>query len=392
MSRRTRPQEEAEARSDFDLEEDKSYTVMPIGFTSQWLDSNGDGRKDQNTGRLFIVAHDKKYQSEEEFDRTDPRRFKANCILLVLTGPDAGKTGKLGCGLQDLIIDPLGQGWNPRYGGDKGWRSAFSKLLIACGLSMKAGEIADWQDQVDEYVEALAAKHPYMLLPVPAIEQMAEYGLEGEPLPGWTRELVLRGLTSVFLRREFVLQCKTKLSEGRVVFDHESVQAQDEELLPTVRAKYRQSEAVMEVLGTAKALSEDLWAKPISTARPGMPFYEEIDDLLGQPDRVPFSEPPEHIIAKEAMWGHVRRFYKASAQEQREQIARVLMGKGMVVGVDTFEKLSLQTAYAAYSDVMSLGVAAVGEYLQADEATVIRDAGLIVDAFVEPVKEAPEEL
>lgn len=369
MTPRARGQRAVEGGGLYDLSPGTAYTVMPLGFTHQWQDLNGDGEK-QDTGRIWVAAYDKKYQSEEEFDREDPYRFHASALFLVVIGEDAGKTGKMGCPLQDLRIDPLGQAWELEYKTDKDKRSAFARLLVAsgCGLEPGGGGEQPWERAIDEYVEAVGEANPHLFIPAPTEEQMAEHDLSGTPLLGMTREMFLMGLEAFWLEKSPVLSCKTKEDEG--IFDYETLMATDVGLVPTVRANFARNGAVTERIAEARAIRASHRAVRVTEATPGMPWFEKVNDLEGA--SIPFLEDtgPE-IIAKGAMWDHVRRIYQSLDQEGKTQVSSLLTAKEVVPGRDTFEAISFVVAEKLHKQIASL---APSVELAEDEQTVIGDA------------------
>lgn len=365
---RTKRQRTSEGGGGFDLPGGQSFTVVPVGFMHRWKDLDGDGKK-QDTGRLWVGAYEKKYKSEEKFERWDPYRFSVTALLLVVMGPEAGKTGNLGLALQDLHIDDFGQSWTVDYRADKDSRSAFARFLDACGLALDADEVAGWQELVAIYIEQMTDKHPFLLGPVPTEEEVdrynerviAEHGPEDaadlmigeETFPAWSRELVLMGLETVLLDKLPVLVAKTKA--GGKVFDYESVQPQTAELVPTIRAKF--SEEVWEVIKARRSLRDDLFCAPIEDATPGMPWREKVDEpteynltqIPFMPDEIADADTDAQVVAKAAMWGVIKRAYGEGSK--KKGIAEVLSKAGVTPGQDTLEKLPYGQAEGVYLDL-----------------------------------------
>ena len=366
---RTKRQRTSEGGGGFDLPGGQSFTVVPVGFMHRWKDLDGDGKK-QDTGRLWVGAYEKKYKSEEKFERWDPYRFNVTALLLVVMGPEAGKTGNLALALQDLHIDDFGQSWTVDYRADRDSRSAFARFLDACGLALDPDEVAGWQQLVADYVERMTEKHPFLLGPVPTKEEVdrynerviAEHGPEDaadlmigeEVLPAWSRELILMGFETVLLDNLPVLVVKTK--DGGKAVDFKSVQAQTAELVPTIRAGF--SEEVWEVIKARRSLRDDLFCVPIEDATPGMPGRERVDELTEynltqipfMPDEVAGAEnTPDQVIAVAAMWGIIKRAYGEGSK--KKEIAERLFKAGIVPGEDTLEKLPYGQAEGVYLDL-----------------------------------------
>lgn len=407
---RTKKQRASEGGGGFDLPGGESFTVVPVGFMHRWKDLDGDGKK-QDTGRLWLGAYEKKYKSEEAFERWDPYRFHVTALLLVVMGPEAGKTGNLGLALQDLHVDDYGQSWTVDYRADRDTRSAFARFLDACGLALDPGQLAGWQGIVAEHIEQVTEKHPYLLGPVPTKEEVdrynkrivASHGLEDaadlmigqETFPAWSRELILMGLEKVLLDELPVLVAKTKA--GGKVFDYESVQAQTAELVPTIRAGF--SEDVVGVIKARRALRDNLFCVPLEDAMPGMPWREKVDEpteyglthIPFMPDEVAGVEKtPDQIVAIAAMWDVIRRAY-AEGDKQKE-IAERLFKAGVIPGQDTLEKLTYKEAVHVYADLAEahpyLMTVEPAELAAMTEAVPLQGA---VDRLLGQAKEQPPE-
>jgi hypothetical protein len=303
-----------------------------VGFSPHWRNLGGESK--ESTGRINILAYDKKYGSQEAFERDDPRRFGVFLNFVVAMGDHAGKSISVHCTLQDLVIDNLGQFWSWESYADRDSQSAITRALGSAGFEFGDGVHAKWMDEVNEYGEVMATRFPYLLLPTPTAAEMAEAKIDGDPLPGITRELVLMGIDKIIVSGKPVFcQIETNASGERIVWN--SIQRLAPELLPAVTATYMGNERAVKAVERAMLARQQDKALPIEGATTGMPYYEKRDDeqqaIPFMPDEVAQPEPEteEANAAKVAMWSHVKRLYNSADQEKRGSMATILFDGGI---------------------------------------------------------------
>lgn len=370
---------------------DKTITVVFVGFSHHWADV-GEGEK-QDTGRIRIMANTHDYDGQL-YDPADPGRFVAFPNFIVGLGEYAGARVSMAANLKKLEIGGLGQVWLYRFQDDATWKNKLTRVLEAADFAFVDGETTPWMQAVDAFLETVEDK-PYLWLPVPSAEAMAEAGLgELEPLPGITRELILMGIESMLVDRLPIVMLTTRKATRKdgsaaVRVQHDSVSRLPPELEANTRAGIYQNEAAMEAINRAIAARKSGRVLPLSNATLGMPGFETVDDHAGA--QIPFTqgdtESPAAQAGKAVLRDHINRVAAALGDRFRNQawdvISSYLRPYGLANKDGTgFIDIPFGQITVAYLAV----VGHAGELdetllMTMDEVTTIRDAGLDTSFF-----------
>lgn len=351
MSGRVIPQEESEGWQT--VAADESYVGVLVGPSEHWVDLTGDGKK-QPTGRVNIQTY-KQDNRGQPFEPTDSGRFSTYMNFIVLEGQYKGYKIGLGVSMKKLIVDPLGQRWTYRFQADTTWMNKLTRVLTAAGFTMEAGEITPWMAQVTEYVDGLADEFPWLFMPTPTPEQMAAAGLEGDPLPGYTRELLFMGIRHLLVERLPICVFKTRMAQsGKVRIQHDSVDRVPKGAESLYRAMLEEEEVKKAVAQATYTMRHRIIAR-IPNATWGMPEYETVDDLAAPLPFLPEDdETDQERTAKLVLKAHVNRLATALGETFKADAWSIIEKAFQLSGVKGrgFEDLPFPTVEATYHEIV----------------------------------------
>lgn len=393
MSKRSRARPQQKADGFPTVPAGKTVTVVFVGFSHHWEDRGNDEKED--TGRVRIMANTHDYDGQL-YDPSDPGRFVAFPTFIVGLGEYAGSRIGMATNLKKLEVDSLGQAWLYRFQDDATWKNKLTRALEAADFAFVDGETTAWMQAVDAFLETVEDK-PYLWLPVPSKEAMAEAGLgEMEPLPGLTRELILMGVESILVDRLPIVTLKTrgatrKDGSAAVRVQHDSLSRLPPELEANTRAGIYQNEAAMEAINRAITARQSGLALPLSAATLGMPGFEAVDDHAGA--QVPFmpgdTESPAAQAGKAVLRDHINRVAQELGEWFRNQAWDVISGYLRPYGLANEEGTGFidipfgQIAVAYLAVMRHAGELDETLRMTMDEVTTIRDAGLDTSFFAQ---------
>jgi hypothetical protein len=305
---RAKPTTQTEGREDLPIGE--TFTAAWVGFSHHWRGPEGNKH---DAGRILIVTKDEdKYG---QYDSLDGNRFRCPARYVVLSSDQsgiqyAGYRKDLWTKLGNILIDVLGQAWNVDYREDPKFWSTTIRILKAGGFELKHKVISSWMQRADEYLEKLYASSPWLFLPAPSEGAMQEVGIEGNPLPGYTRELLLAAIEAQVVERLPIVRFTTvEGKDGGCYIAYDSLSPGDPMSESSYRALMVENEDIKKAIERETAARREGRLEPIQQSTPGMPGVELRDDDLQ--------------IVTDALEGEAQRQAKSTLRAHLNQMVAV---------------------------------------------------------------------